>query len=146
MFNYCIWGRKGFKKSQLWSYCYCCFLSVHKRFWIANLNFVNSMHSQRAKVTLSGPPQLTATDDWPQIWSGLSAQFPLRNLHWKPASRTSIRTIQGLDINLLALESVKDESASQIPTSLLDRPLINVYVLICEVCSVLLVLTLYHLC
>lgn len=104
------------------------------------------MHSQRAKVTLSGPPQLTATDDWPQIWSGLSAQFPLRNLHWKPASRTSIRTIQSLDINLLALESVKDESASQIPTSLLDRPLINVYVLICEVCSVLLVLTLYHLC
>ncbi|PAV23661.1 er to golgi transport-related protein [Pyrrhoderma noxium] len=90
------------------------------------------MHSQRAKVTLSGPPQLTTTDDWPQIWSGLSAQFPLRNLHWKPASRTSIRTIQSLDINLLALESVKDESASQIPTSLLDRPLINVYVLICE--------------
>lgn len=86
------------------------------------------------KITLSGPSQLTSTDLWAQIWSGLALQFPLRNLHWKPATRTSIRTIQSLDVSLLALETIREEGASQIPLSILDKPLLNVYVVACEVC------------
>ncbi|KAL5529216.1 hypothetical protein ACEPAG_5190 [Sanghuangporus baumii] len=90
------------------------------------------MQAQRVKITLSGPPQLTSTDLWAQIWSGLALQFPLRNLHWKPITRTSIRTIQSLDVSLLALEIFREEGASQIPLSILDKPLLNVYVVACE--------------
>ncbi|KAH8117364.1 trafficking protein particle complex subunit 10, partial [Phellopilus nigrolimitatus] len=90
------------------------------------------MQAQRVKITLAAPPQLNSTDQWAQIWSGFAAQFPLRNLHWKPASRTSIRTIQTLEVNVLTLESVKEEGASQIPLSLLDRPFLNVYVVVCD--------------
>ena len=91
------------------------------------------MQSQRVKITLSGPPQLTSSDLWGQIWTGLALQFPLKNLHWKPATRTSIRTIQSLDVSLLALEHVREEGASQIPVSILEKPLLNVYMLACEV-------------
>lgn len=96
------------------------------------------MQAQRAIVTLAGPPQLTSTEQWAQIWAGFSAQFPLRNLHWKPATRTSIRTIQSLDVSILALQSFKEEGASQIPSSLLERPLLNLYAVTCEVCCVYL--------
>ncbi|EJD05845.1 uncharacterized protein FOMMEDRAFT_79224 [Fomitiporia mediterranea MF3/22] len=90
------------------------------------------MQAQRVKVTLSGPPQLTSTDLWAQVWSALALQFPLRNLHWKPATRTSIRTIQSLDVSLLALESLREEGTSQIPVSILDKLLLNIYVVACD--------------
>ncbi|KAI5124589.1 hypothetical protein M0805_003108 [Coniferiporia weirii] len=90
------------------------------------------MQAQRIKVTVAAPSQVSSTDQWAQIKNGFSAQFPLRNLHWKPATRTSIRTIQTLEVNVLALESVKEEGATQIPSSLLDRPFINVYVVVCD--------------
>ena len=95
------------------------------------------MQAQRAIITLAGPPQLTPTEQWAQIWSGFSAQFPLRNLHWKPGTRTSIRTIQTLDVNIVALQSVKEEGAWQIPSSLLDKPLLNVFAVTCEARAVL---------
>ena len=91
------------------------------------------MQAQRAIVTLAGPPQLTSTEQWAQIWTGFSTQFPLRNLHWKPATRTSIRTIQSLDANVVSFQSFKEEGASQIPSSLLERPMLNVYTVVCEV-------------
>ena len=92
------------------------------------------MQAQHAIITLAGPPQLTSTEQWAQIWTGFSTQFPLRNLHWKPATRTSIRTIQSLDANVVSFQSFKEEGASQIPLSILDKPLLNVYVVACEVC------------
>lgn len=94
---------------------------------------MEKMQGQRVRITVSAPQQLTSTDQWALIWSGLAAQFPLHNLHWKPATRTSIRTIQYLDVNIVALETVKEEGASQIPVSILDKPLLNVYVVMCEV-------------
>ena len=93
------------------------------------------MSVHNAKVTLSAPPHLTMAEQWSQIWSGISAQLPLRNLHWKPASRTSIRTIQSLNVDLHALETLKEEVTSQVPASLLEKPLLNVYILACEVSS-----------
>ena len=91
------------------------------------------MQEQRVRITVSASPQLTSTDQWALIWSGLAAQFPLRNLHWKPATRTSIRTIQYLDVNIVALEILREEGASQIPASVLEKPLLNVFVVMCEV-------------
>ena len=91
------------------------------------------MQEQRVRITVSASPQLTSTDQWALIWSGLAAQFPLRNLHWKPATRTSIRTIQYLDVNIVALETLREEGASQIPASILEKPLLNVFVVMCEV-------------
>lgn len=105
------------------------------------------MQAQRAIITIAGPPQLTSSEQWAQIWTGFSAQFPVRNLHWKPASRTSIRTIQSLDANVLSYQSLKDEGVSQIPSSLLEKPLLNVFMVICDVCNTcsvfVLILTVY---
>ena len=97
---------------------------------------MTTTHVHKAKVTLTGPPQLTMAEQWSQIWTGISSQLPLRNLHWKPASRTSIRTIQTLQIDLHALETMKEEGASQIPASLLEKPLLNVYVIACDVSEI----------
>lgn len=88
---------------------------------------------QRVIVTYSAPSTFLQSDSWQQFFPTLKAQLPLHNLHWKSASRPSIRTIQELQIDLVPLEAAKDEPASQIPTTLLERPLLNVYVVICEV-------------
>lgn len=91
------------------------------------------MQVRHVQVTYAAPPALQSSDQWVQIKAGFTAQLPLRNLHWKPASRTSIRTIQDLDVDFVSLDSIKEEGASQIPTTLLERPLLNVYVVTCEV-------------
>ena len=87
------------------------------------------------QVTYSGPGIYLQSDQWTQVKTSLISQLPLRNLHWKPATRPSIRTIQELDIDLVPFETVKDEPVSQIPTSMLDRPFLNVFVIACEVRS-----------
>ena len=92
------------------------------------------MQSQSVVVSLAGPQHLVSTGQWPLLRTGFTAQLPLRNLHWKPASRLSIRTIQALDVNMVQLESVREESVSQIPSSVLERPLLNIYMVTCEVC------------
>lgn len=85
------------------------------------------------QVTYAAPLHFLSSDHWMQIHTGLSAQLPLRDLQWKPPSRTSVRTIQELDIKLVALDSLRDEVTSQIPTTLLERPLLNIYVVACDV-------------
>ena len=91
---------------------------------------------QRVTVTYAASPNLQSqTDLWDQLRSAIAAQLPLRNLHWKSASRSSIRTVQELPINLVPFESVPGEHASQIPGSWLERPLLNFYVLTCDVGS-----------
>ncbi|WVQ76341.1 hypothetical protein IAR50_006006 [Cryptococcus sp. DSM 104548] len=54
---------------------------------------------------------------------GIRAHLPLRNLHWKSSSRTSLRTIQEVDISLIDLgeaSSIRDKNGS-----VLDAPLVN---------------------
>ena len=86
----------------------------------------------RVTVTYAAPLIFLSSDQWTHIHRAIAAHLPLRNLHWKTPSRPSIRTIQELDVSLVAFETLRDEHTSQVPTSLLDRPLVNVYVVTCE--------------
>ncbi|EIM89936.1 uncharacterized protein STEHIDRAFT_92528 [Stereum hirsutum FP-91666 SS1] len=90
------------------------------------------MSSQHVIVTYASAPSFLSSDHWQQIHSALIAQLPLRNIHWKPATKTSVRTIQELSIRLASLESVRDEHTSQIPSTLLEKPLLNIYIVLCE--------------
>ena len=91
------------------------------------------MSSQRVLVTYAAVPSFQSSDNWKQFFSALRSQLPLRNIHWKSASRPNLRTIQELEISLVALDSIPDEHTSQIPVTLLEKPLLNVYVVSCEV-------------
>ncbi|KAI0256634.1 trafficking protein particle complex subunit 10 [Lactifluus subvellereus] len=90
------------------------------------------MSTQTVVVTYSAPQSFLSSDQWKQLYSALLAQLPLRNIHWKPPTRSSIRTIQELEVQLVALDTVRDENTSQVPYSLLERPLLNIYVVTCE--------------
>ncbi|KAI0273565.1 trafficking protein particle complex subunit 10 [Gloeopeniophorella convolvens] len=90
------------------------------------------MSTQRVIVTYSAPQSFLSSDQWKQIHSALLSQLPLRNIHWKPQTRPSIRTIQELEVQLIALDGVRDEHASQVPSTLLERPLLNMYIVTCE--------------
>lgn len=94
---------------------------------------LEEMIQSRVKISYSAPTLFLASDQWIQIRTALDAHLPLRNLHWRSPTRTSIRTIQELDIDLINLDSLRDEGASQIPTSLLDRPFMNLFIFACEV-------------
>ncbi|OXG20513.1 hypothetical protein C366_02047 [Cryptococcus neoformans Tu401-1] len=62
--------------------------------------------------------------------AGIKAHLPLRNLHWKSSSRTSLRTIQEVDIDLMDLgeaTSIRDKNVS-----VLDSPLVNLCLVVCE--------------
>jgi hypothetical protein len=91
------------------------------------------MSTQRVIVTYSVPQPFLSSDQWTQLHGALSAQLPLRNIHWKPQTRPSIRTIQELEVQLVPLNSVRDENTSQVPYSLIEKPLLNLYVVTCEV-------------
>ncbi|KAF8136643.1 trafficking protein particle complex subunit 10 [Boletus edulis] len=67
-----------------------------------------------------------------QVIAALRSQLPLRSIHWRSASRPSIRTIQELEVTLVALDSLRDELTSQVPLTLLEKPLLNLLVVTCE--------------
>ncbi|KAI0636805.1 trafficking protein particle complex subunit 10 [Trametes polyzona] len=91
------------------------------------------MASQRVVITYAAPLVFLSTDHWKQIHASLVSQLPLRNLHWKSPSRPTIRTIQELDVKFVPLETLReDQTATQVPQSLLVKPLLNIYVFICE--------------
>ncbi|EKM83061.1 hypothetical protein AGABI1DRAFT_118454 [Agaricus bisporus var. burnettii JB137-S8] len=90
------------------------------------------MAENRVIVTYTTASSLLSTETWKQIHAALKVQFPLRNIHWKPASGSSILTIQELDVKLVPFENVRDEHASQIPMTLLEKPLLHIYVVACE--------------
>ncbi|KAG5354260.1 hypothetical protein C0989_003777 [Termitomyces sp. Mn162] len=83
--------------------------------------------SQRVLVSLAAAPHIESSVKWNQVQSALRAQLPLRNIHWKSASHTSIRTIQELDVDLVPLDSPREEH-SQIPVTVLEKPLLNIYI------------------
>ncbi|OCH95045.1 hypothetical protein OBBRIDRAFT_788779 [Obba rivulosa] len=90
------------------------------------------MSAQRPIVSYAATPLFLSTDQWKQVHAALQSQLPLRNLHWKSPSRAAIRTIQVLQISLAALDSLRDEHTSQVPQTLLDKPLLHVYFVTCE--------------
>lgn len=67
--------------------------------------------------------------------SGLRAQLPLRNLHWKPSTRTSLRTIQEVDVELVELGDVPTGARSGLG-SVIEQPLVNLCLVVCEVSTV----------
>ncbi|KAF8831376.1 hypothetical protein HHX47_DHR1000473 [Lentinula edodes] len=83
-------------------------------------------------VSYSSTQSFLSSSSWTQILQTLHSQLPLRNIHWKSASRPSIRTIHELDVSLVNLDTIRDEHTSQIPTTVLERPLLNIYVITCE--------------
>ncbi|KAJ6630673.1 trafficking protein particle complex subunit 10 [Mycena sp. CBHHK59/15] len=87
---------------------------------------------QRVLVSYSAAQAFLTSGSWDQIHTAILEQLPLRNIHWKSASRPSIRTIQELDIALVPLESLRDEHTSQIPATLLEKPFLNIYIVTCE--------------
>ena len=82
---------------------------------------------QRVIVSYSAPPTILSSTKWQQVQSALKARLPLRNMHWKPPSRSSIRTIQELDVDFVLLDTLHDEH-TQIPLTILEKPLLNVYI------------------
>ena len=88
---------------------------------------------QPVLVTYAAPQAFLASSSWKQIHASLLAQLPLRNIHWK--ARSVLRTIQELDFTLVPLDSVRDEMTSQVPVTILEKPLLNMYILPCEVSS-----------
>lgn len=94
------------------------------------------MSSQHVLVTFAAPPSFHSSDSCKQVIAALRSQLPLRGIHWRAASRPSIRTIQELDVTLVALDSLRDELTSQVPLALLEKPLLNLYVVTCEVSEI----------
>ncbi|KAG6918038.1 hypothetical protein DXG01_016893 [Tephrocybe rancida] len=86
--------------------------------------------SQRVLVSFSAAPTTVSSTKWQQVQTALRAQLPLRNIHWKPSSHTSIRTIQELEVDLVPLDTPRDEH-TQIPVTILEKPLLNIYVVVC---------------
>lgn len=91
------------------------------------------MSGQSVLVTYAAPQTFLFSESWKQILAALRAQLPLRNIHWKRSSRQSLRTIQELNVDLLPLDAVRGENTSQIPATVLDKPLLNLFIITCEV-------------
>jgi len=112
------------------------------------------MTTSRIKVSYSAPTNFLASDQWTQIRTALEARLPLRYLVRKPRTATAttsntspptpssneshVEKIDTLQVELVALDSMKDEGSSQVPSSILDRPLVNLYFFACEVVFALL--------
>ncbi|KAG1756516.1 trafficking protein particle complex subunit 10 [Suillus paluster] len=90
------------------------------------------MSNQNVLVTYSAPVSFLASESWRQVLAALQSQLPLRSIHWKSASRPNLKTIQELDLTLVPLDSLRDEHTSQVPVTLLEKPLLNLYVVTCE--------------
>jgi hypothetical protein len=79
---------------------------------------------------------LTADYDPYNVWSliqdDVTAHLPLRNLHWKSASRP-LRSIQSLDVEMQQYDPAAGEQPHQMPISLLERPYLNMMLVQCEV-------------
>lgn len=74
----------------------------------------------------------TGNGDLRTALSGIRGQSPLRNLHWKPTSRTSLRTIQEVEIKLLEL-SEQPPPSDKASGSVLEQPLVNLCLVACDV-------------
>ncbi|KAJ3509402.1 hypothetical protein NLJ89_g5241 [Agrocybe chaxingu] len=92
----------------------------------------SSPSSQRVLISYAAPPLFLASPNWVKVHATLLAQLPLRNLHWKSVTKASVRTIQELDVTLVSFDSLRDETTSQIPVTLLEKPMMHLFILHCE--------------
>ncbi|KII88634.1 hypothetical protein PLICRDRAFT_110377 [Plicaturopsis crispa FD-325 SS-3] len=90
------------------------------------------MPDHPTRITYAAAPSFLASETWKEAHKALLSQLPLRNIHWKSASRPSIRTIQELDVTLVPLYTVRDDHTSQIPVTILEKPFMNIYITTCE--------------
>lgn len=88
------------------------------------------MTRNRAIVTFAAPSSTISSPQWPHIQSALKSLLPLRNIHWKLSFKPSITTIHELPASLVPLDSIREELVSQVPITLLERPLVNLYIAI----------------
>ncbi|KAF9476341.1 hypothetical protein BDN70DRAFT_923371 [Pholiota conissans] len=88
--------------------------------------------SQRVLISYAAPPAFLASPNWTKVYSTILSQLPLRNIHWKSSSSDSVKTIQELHVTLVPFESLRDEHTSQIPGTLLEKPLLHIYIVHCE--------------
>ncbi|PPR03937.1 hypothetical protein CVT26_001142 [Gymnopilus dilepis] len=91
----------------------------------------SSSSTQRVLVSYTAPPLFLASPNWNKVHAALLAQLPLRNIHWKSISSGSVKTIQELDVSLVPFESLRDEH-TQVPVTVLEKPLLHVYIVHCE--------------
>ncbi|KAF4615296.1 hypothetical protein D9613_003220 [Agrocybe pediades] len=92
----------------------------------------SSSTGQRVLVSYTAPPVFLASPNWNKVHAAILSQLPLRNIHWKSARKGTVRTIQELDVTLVHFDSLRDEHASQIPITVLEKPLLHVFIAHCE--------------
>lgn len=63
--------------------------------------------------------------------TGVQAQLPLRNLHWKPSTRTALRTIQEVNVRLTDLGELGPQR--EVGGSVMDGALVNLCLVACDV-------------
>ncbi|KAF8810122.1 hypothetical protein BYT27DRAFT_7135471 [Phlegmacium glaucopus] len=88
--------------------------------------------TQRVLVSYSVPPIFLASPNWNKVYAALVAQLPLKNIHRKSPPKQSVKTIQELDVTLVALDTVSEEPTSQVPSTLLEKPLLHIFIFHCE--------------
>jgi hypothetical protein len=105
------------------------------------------MANQRILVTYTAPTLFQTSESWKRIRETLLSQLPLQSAHWKPTSRPGLRTIRELDIGLEPLDTLRDELTSQIPVTVLEKPLLHIYIVTCEVSFTIVIIRInLHLC
>ncbi|KJA20255.1 hypothetical protein HYPSUDRAFT_142413 [Hypholoma sublateritium FD-334 SS-4] len=87
---------------------------------------------QRVLASYAAPPAFLASPNWSKVYSTILGQLPLRNIHWKSNSRGTLKTIQELQVTLVPFDSLRDEHTSQVPGTLLEKPLLHIYIVHCE--------------
>ncbi|KAF8507495.1 trafficking protein particle complex subunit 10 [Gautieria morchelliformis] len=90
------------------------------------------MSNMKVQVTFSAPLIFLSSDQWTQIRTAISAQLPLRDAVWKSSLRPAVRTISELGVELVGLETIRDELTSQVPQTLLEKPFLNIYIVTCD--------------
>ncbi|KAF8333566.1 trafficking protein particle complex subunit 10 [Cantharellus anzutake] len=82
------------------------------------------------KATYTISLALQSNELWHDLFASITGQMPLRNLHWKSASRPAIRTIQELDVDLIPLGPT--EPSTDPLNIFLDGPFLHIYFMICD--------------
>ena len=89
---------------------------------------------QRVLISHAAPKDFQGTQNWTKVCTSISSRLPLRNVTLR-SPRNATTPIADLNVSLVPLESVREESVSQIPGSVLEKPLLHLYILYCQVCA-----------
>ena len=92
--------------------------------------------SRRVIVSLSFIPERTIAPALAQsIESEFSSRLPLQDLQWKSSSRSTVRTIDSLQLEFRPFkEAIEHMPKQQIPIALLDKPYLHIVFVACDVC------------